>query len=282
MAEVVGDTGWAVIAGRDGHRERGTDGGAMRTVSVGTSHDAWRGHAPVVVPSRPRWIVLCAAAETVGMTAAAAAARGGAAMTQGDATGADLLGAWAVVVGGGLVEGLALGLAQAWGLRVWLPRRRRLRWMMVTLVVAGVGWAAGSAPAILAGAGGTPPPAWTVAGGAVGVGVAMGALLGVAQAWVLRGVVPRPGLWVGACTAGWAVAMPVIFLGASTTGVAWSIPAVVGWGAATGAAAGAVLGAVTGLLLPAVASAPGRTTDPPERTAEPSPSTAPHPGRPGT
>ncbi|MGH3483714.1 MAG: hypothetical protein ACRDPQ_10810 [Nocardioidaceae bacterium] len=44
----------------------------------------------------------------------------------------------------------------------------------------------------------------------------MGAALGVAQAWVLRDLVPRPWRWVDATVWGWFAAMPVIFLGATT------------------------------------------------------------------
>ena len=51
------------------------------------------------------WVAACAAAETVGMTAAAGAAR----VADGLPTSAAL----SVVVAGGLVEGTALGVAQA-------------------------------------------------------------------------------------------------------------------------------------------------------------------------
>ena len=80
----------------------------------------------------------------------------------------------------------------------------------------------------------------------------MGALLGAAQAWSLRGAVPHPWRWVAANAAAWAPAMAVIFLGASTPGADWPLSAVVGIALVTGAAAGAVLGVVTGWFLPSL------------------------------
>jgi hypothetical protein len=59
-----------------------------------------------------RWVRACAVAETVGMAAAAAAARIGQVVADrgnGSARGSAL----AVVVAGGLVEGAALGVLQA-------------------------------------------------------------------------------------------------------------------------------------------------------------------------
>jgi len=72
-----------------------------------------------------RWILACVLAETVGMTAASGAAKAVQALSERE----DLLGgavvALAIVVGGGLVEGLALGIAQGALLsKLWpgLPR----------------------------------------------------------------------------------------------------------------------------------------------------------------
>jgi hypothetical protein len=197
-----------------------------------------------------RWTALCAAAETVGMTAAAGAAKAAQALVGEPSTGAETTVALSLVVAGGLVEGVALGSAQAAGLRRMLPGLDRRRWVLVTVAVAGLGWAGASAPAALGGGDdGSAPPLPLVLAGATVLGAGMGAALGAAQATVLRGQVPHPGRWVGANAAAWAPAMAVIFLGASTPSGDWPVAAVLGLGAVTGAAAGTVLGVVTGRFL---------------------------------
>ena len=189
-----------------------------------------------------RWVVACAAAETVGMSASAGAARA----ADGLAPAVALL----LVVGGGLVEGTALGAAQATVLRPRLGRSGARAWVWATVVVAGLGWGAGSAPATLAGDdGGTTPALGLVLLGATGLGLAMGALLGAAQAVVLRRRVRHPWRWVTANACGWAVAMAVIFAGATTAAAGWSWPVLLGYGALTGAVAGMALGVVTGAWL---------------------------------
>jgi hypothetical protein len=185
--------------------------------------------------------VACAAAEAIGMTAAAGAAR--------IAVGLDDAVVWglAVVVLGGLVEGAALGILQARALPAGLGPRPRQRWVIATVVVAGLGWASASAPSALAGdESGTSPPWMAVAAGAAALGLLMGAVLGLAQAWSVRRSVTHPWRWILASTVGWAFAMPVIFAGAASAGADWAWPTVVLLGFATGALAGAVLGLVTG------------------------------------
>jgi hypothetical protein len=86
----------------------------------------------------------------------------------------------------------------------------------------------------------------------------MGALLGAAQAWALRGAAARPGRWVGANAVAWAPAMAVVFLGATAPDAGWPLQAVLGIALLTGAAAGATLGLVTGRFLPSL----GRTSTP--------------------
>ena len=183
-------------------------------------------------------------AETVGMTAAAAAARGAGAL---DAPAAAL----GVIVAGGLVEGTALGLAQASVLARLLPGLRRTTYAVVTVLVAGLGWAVASAPAVLAGddSGASPPRGLVLLGGA-GIGLVMGPVLGGAQALALRGAARTPSRWVLANTLAWPPTMVVIFLGATAPSEAWSTEAVVALGALTGATAGAVLGLVSRPLLP--------------------------------
>jgi len=204
-----------------------------------------------------RWTALCAAAEAIGMTAAATAAKASQALVGEPANGREVVVALSLVVGGGIVEGVALGALQASGLRRMLPRLDQRRWLAVTTAVAGVGWAAASAPAVLAGSGdGAAPPLLLVLGGAVGLGAVMGAVLGVAQATGLRGHVRHPWRWVGANAAAWAPAMAVIFLGATAPSADWSGPTVAALGTVTGLAAGAVLGLVSGWFLPTLQGPP--------------------------
>lgn len=196
------------------------------------------------------WVVACAVAEGIGMTASAAAARG----SDSVGTGA----AFFLVLSGGLVEGAALGLFQAGALRGTLGPRHRA-WILATVVAAGLGWAAGSIPATLSRDDGGPDPALgLVLLGALGIGLALGPALGLAQALVLRTRVRHPYRWVLANAAGWSVAMPLIFLGATTAGADWTWPALVAYAALTGLAAGAALGLVTGAWLPTLDGPPLR------------------------
>ncbi len=213
-------------------------------------------------PSLTRWTARCALAEAVGIGTAAAAyavvdARGA------PGTGPEVAAALALVVGAGLVEGAALGGAQAGGLRAWLPdtwtARRARRWVLVTVLVAGLGWAAGSAPAVLsadAPAGDAGPSPWLVVLGAAGLGAAMGAVLGAVQAGVLRGVVAHPRRWVTANVLAWMAAMVVLFLGATGPAADWPVWGVVTTGVLSGALAGALVGVVTGWMLPSLSGAP--------------------------
>ena len=199
-----------------------------------------------------RWIVSCAMAEAVGMTAAAGAARSATGLTQHEVAHATALGLLLVVLGG-LVEGTALGWLQARALSEVLGRAGRLRWLAVTVLVAGVGWAAASAPAALAGDdGGAQPPLLLVLAGAAALGAAMGAVLGAAQAWALRHRVRHPWRWVAGSAAGWTAAMPVIFVGATGVGATWPWWLVVPAGTVTGLVAGSVLGAISGSFLDAL------------------------------
>lgn len=179
------------------------------------------------------------------MTASALAATVGNRLA--DDGGATLT-AYLLVLAGGLVEGAALGGLQAWALRDVLDRAHRWRWALATLLFAGVGWAAGSAPATLAGGdqGGTQPAWWVIAASAAAMGGGLGLLLGAAQAWAARGAAPHPWRWVLGSAAGWAPAMAVIFLGATAPADGWSLAAVVATGTLTGLVAGALLGLVSG------------------------------------
>ena len=219
-----------------------------------TRQGSWRQVAsrgsepPATVPVG--WVAGCAAAEAIGMTAAALASRAADPLA-GGMVGSTL--ALLVIVLGGLVEGTALGVVQAVLLGRVFPRLRRRRYVVVTVLVAGLGWAAASVPGVLAGdAGGAPPSLLLVLPGAAALGLLMGALLGAAQAWSLRGAVRHPWRWVTANAAAWAPAMAVVFLGATAPDASWPLSAVLGIALLTGAAAGTVLGLVTSWFVPSL------------------------------
>jgi len=209
-------------------------------------------HHAVTAVLPVRWVAACAAAEGVGMTAAAAAARAADAVVARPDRWATTGTALAIVVAGGLVEGLALGGAQSGQLRRRLPDLRRSRYVLSTVLVAGLGWAAASTPAVLApdDGSGAAPPLPLVLLGAAGIGLVMGPVLGAVQGLAMRGAAARPMRWVVANTCAWPPAMVVIFLGATSAGASWPTWGVVALGAATGAAAGTVLGLVTAAFLP--------------------------------
>lgn len=192
----------------------------------------------------------CVLAETLGMTAAAAAATAGS--TLGTAA------ALSLVVAGGLVEGLALGWLQSRVLKTSAPELRRSRYVLATVLVAGVGWAAAAAPAAMSSGGdGQQPGILIVVLAAAGLGLVTGSLLGVVQALALRGAVRHPWRWVSANAAAWPPAMVVIFLGATAPSAAWSTWSVLALAAVTGAVAGGLLGVVSGWFLPSLNGAAG-------------------------
>ncbi|HWJ10065.1 MAG TPA: hypothetical protein VNS46_11850 [Nocardioides sp.] len=207
--------------------------------------------------ARADWVRACTLAEAIGITAAAAAARTATWLTDDR----DVAPGWAlaVVVAGGLVEGTALGLLQARSLRDLLGRRAARRWAAATVAVAGLAWAAGSAPATLSSGGGSdaPPLALVLLGGAA-LGAVTGGLLGGAQALAARRERTVSLRWVLASAVGWTAAMPVIYLGAGLPDADWPVLAVVPLGTVTGLAAGAVLGALTGRAALRLAKGPER------------------------
>lgn len=204
-----------------------------------------------------RWVVLCAAAEGLGMTAAAAAAKTSLELYGEPAGSREVTVVLSLVVAGGLVEGVALGGLQALGLRALWPRLSVARFLLVTMAVAGLGWAAASAPAVLTGPDdGAAPAVLPVLAGAVALGLVMGAVLGAVQAAVLRSHVRHPWRWVTANAAGWAPAMAVIFFGAALPDTDWSVLAVLAAAAVAGVTAGTVLGLVTGWFIPSLDGSP--------------------------
>jgi hypothetical protein len=162
-----------------------------------------------------------------------------------------------LIVTGGLVEGLALGALQAGALARLLHSFSRSRWVISTTLVAGLGWAAASAPSQLADSTGTSPvPAvWVVVGG-MALGGLMGVVLGAAQAGGLRASVNHPWRWIPVSALAWAPAMGIIFAGATAPDPTWRAGTTLVLAALTGATAGATMGLVSGLCWPLVQAQP--------------------------
>jgi hypothetical protein len=200
-----------------------------------------------------RWVLLFAAAEAVGMTAAAAAARISTTVVGEARTIGEALFSVVLVTAGGVVEGLAVGAATYTALSPMAPTLRRRAWMTVTVLVAGLGWAVGSVPSVMAAGGDdAAPPLAVIAAGALALGALMGAALGAAQSVVLLGHIARPWRWTAVSAAAWAPTMAVIFVGASTPDASWAAVPVLAFGALTGACAGAALGLLLGWWSPAL------------------------------
>jgi hypothetical protein len=168
-----------------------------------------------------------------------------------------VLGAWTwamspvvqlpVVVAAGMVEGAALGLAQALVLRRALPGFRSVAWVVATSSAAGIAWLIGMVPSATHAVWSTWPDAG-VAAAAVLLGVVLLLSIGTAQALVLPAGVPRRATWMWWTALGWCagllafslVAPPLWHEGQSTA-------AIVLIGLAGGAVMATVMAAVTGV-----------------------------------
>jgi hypothetical protein len=159
----------------------------------------------------------------------------------------------------GAIEGTVVGLFQWRVLRRPFPSITRRAWVIATIVGAVIAWFLGSLPSTLidmggqqTGAASQEPPAIVVSLLAGGMGLFLGAVLGIPQWLVLRRVVKGAWLWIPANCLAWALGMPVIFAmvdRAYAVYAAGSIAGAVVVLAGTLALAGAVVGAVHGLAL---------------------------------
>jgi hypothetical protein len=163
----------------------------------------------------------------------------------------------AAIVMGVLLEGLMVGAAQARVVAKHSPASAS-RWVIATMIGAGVAWAVGMVPstamALLqdssAGpqASAEPSPAIVFAL-AVGLGLITGPILGFAQWRVLRDATRRAGKWLWANALAWAVGMPIILAGMDLVPWQGSAAARVAAIYLVCLAAGAAVGAVHGLVL---------------------------------
>lgn len=208
-----------------------------------------------------QWIIACMLAEALGIAGVATAY----ALDDRGLVGHGAL----AILAAGAWEGLCLGTAQA-----LLLRRRGARaslWIAATMLgaIAGYGLSLlgrlAEAPAPKAES--VDPSLGLLVLMGLGMGVAMGALLGAAQATTARRALSIR-RWTLANMLGWAPAMAVIMIGAGSAQASWTLLEIAGSGALCGALAGLSVGAATGRALAQEARAGNRGLRDARRSAD--------------
>lgn len=196
------------------------------------------------------WIGACAAAELIGMGAAASAGAAAAYLNpdDGGATFATRCVLYGLFVAAGGVEGAALGIFQGLALKTWIQDFALRRWIGACVAIGVIGWAVGMIAPIFGapGTGGSwePPAALQfLFMGLAGAGA--GAVVGGVQAWVLARSVIGARRWIPASMLGWGLAFVAIQTGAGLPEMDWPLGLYVLDGIATGLVAGLLLGAAT-------------------------------------
>jgi hypothetical protein len=149
----------------------------------------------------------------------------------------------------GFFEGACVGAAQAALLRARFPELSAPWFTVMTGVGMAVGWAVGSFVA-----GGSEdfasPNTGTMILFALASGVGLGAILGTAQATLLRHHTDAAPRWIVANVVGWALAMVVSFFGTNALPSGGYGPGAIGVLLITGASMGAIVGVTTALSQP--------------------------------
>jgi Ca2+-transporting ATPase len=112
----------------------------------------------------------------------------------------------ATLVGGGVVEGATLGLAQALVLRRVMAGFRTSAWIGATAGAAAFAWLLGMLPSVTHAMWSTWPVGWVAVAGA-GLGLLLLCSIGTAQALVMPTSVPRAYRWVGWTALGWCAGL---------------------------------------------------------------------------
>jgi hypothetical protein len=150
-----------------------------------------------------RWVLWTTAGEVAGFTAPAVAG-----VLTADVDGMRPL---VALVLAGLVEGAALGAAQAHVLRSALPALEARAFTVATAAGAAFAYLVGMTPPTLHDDLADLPGPVLAAGAAVGGTLLLGSI-GTTQWWVLRRVLPRSGSWVLTTAAAWLVGLAVFLL----------------------------------------------------------------------
>jgi len=168
-----------------------------------------------------------------------------------------LLGAWThgmssalqlpALVVGGMVEGAALGAAQALVLRPVLPGFRTTAWVVATSAAAGLAWLVGMLPS-------TTHETWSTwpVGGVTVAAILLGGVLlisiGTAQALVMPAGTPRAYTWVWWTALGWCAGLMAFTMVAPPLWRAGQLPVAIALiGVAGGAVMAIAMSAVTGV-----------------------------------
>lgn len=204
-----------------------------------------------------RWIVICALAEILGISAAALW-YGTANILIGEPVAISArLGAWLVMSLAAMPEGVILGGLQAMGIRWFIPAVSVRKWILATTAVGFLGWGIGTAMPLFIFSDAVPEQAapsslMSTALFAAVFGAAVGTLFGLAQALALPTGRQGKVYWVVANCLGWAVALPFIYVAAqiaadfpewSTRLMVWAVGGLLA-GASIGFATAGVLGSI--------------------------------------
>ncbi len=186
-----------------------------------------------------RWVLLVGLGELIGFAAPGVMG----VWAQNRSTGSQVT----LLVVGGMLEGAALGVAQALVLRRVLPGFRVNAWVGATAGAAGFAWLLGMLPSATHSSWSSWPPAWIVLGGVV-LGLLLLASIGTAQALVLPPGTAKPFVWVGWTALGWCAGLAAFTVVAPPLWQEgqprWQLVAI---GLAGGAVMAFTMAAVTGL-----------------------------------
>ncbi|PVX31400.1 hypothetical protein [Sphingomonas pokkalii] len=199
-----------------------------------------------------RWIEACAAGEMLGI---ASAALWWVTIDRVDLGAAGGPADWLLFIGkaaSGLALGLVLGSLQSWALKRQFPALNTRLWVIATTIVSVALFAVAAWYSVflpfdqqsLVPVAHTP---FETAITSAGFGVALGILLGIAQAVVLHGAARRAFWWILASALGWGAALPCIYLAASVGSSAPGSLEIAARGVVGGVASGIVLAGITGM-----------------------------------
>lgn len=152
----------------------------------------------------------------------------------------------------GAVEGALLGFLPGSMLARSFPGLSLWRFGGLTTAVAVAAWFLGMIPSTLTTGSAAPaaePSLALVLAASAGAGAVAGALMGTAQWFALKRVVPRAWRWIAASALGWALALPLDMLAGMLPQPDDPLVRTIAVSAVLGLAAGVLVAVPTGLLL---------------------------------
>jgi hypothetical protein len=147
----------------------------------------------------------------------------------------------------GLLEGAALGIAQAGVLRRHLPAVDGPHWVIATTAAAGFAWFVGMGGSSVLAAGALPTAVMLVA--VVPAWIAGLLAMGIGQWLVLRRVVTHSARWIPVTATAWLIGVMLPIAALSLTPNAWPPWTFVVVGVAAAVAMGMTVGVITGSCL---------------------------------